>query len=300
MPCKADDNALAATCEQAGVGIVDPRKVNCLAFGSPEKAENDAVYNAANDLLVDLIKDKSVGRCIHVTGEMRALADPFHRRVCAEIFQRSSEKFSLIYNIPPSYRGSPEGVGQWNSESWRSSGWIDRLSAFSIIGKDIVDVFAFDTLDQIQFTVFGSRYTLLQEKHKDEIQNGGGPIPKRVWLLECEKLNSRFTEKATAIKDESEIIPDALFRRFAVSIHSVSSREIISRLVKAGGSAHRERILDDKLCQFDPQAESHISSLKTIGFIRCTGDDGLTITDEGRQYLATVNSAGPLTAGGAG
>jgi hypothetical protein len=300
MLTKADQHALGATFEQAGVATVDPRKVTCLAFSSPDQAENEQVYSAANDLLVDLIKDNSVGHCVHVTGEMRALADPFHRRVCAEIHKRGQEKFSLIYSIPPSYRDSPEGVGQWNAESWRRSGWVDRLSAFGIIGKDIVDVFAYDTLDKIQFTVFGSRYLLLQEKHDDEVRKDGkgGPIPKRIWLLKCEKLNQAFAEKATTIKNDSEALPDALFRRFAVSIHGVASREIISRLIKSGGTGHREQILDDTLRRFDSESDVHLSALKTIGFVQCDGAATLTVTTEGRQYFATVGSVGAPEAGG--
>ena len=256
MANKADEHALSATFEQAGIGTVDPRKVTCLAFSEANQVDNELVYSAANDLLVTLIKDKSVGHCIHVTGEMRAEADPFHRRVCAEIYERGQEKFSLIYNIPPKYRDSPEGVGQWNAESWRRSGWVDRLSAFSIIGKDMVDVFAYDTLDKIQFTVFGDRYVLLQEKHNDEVNEDpkGGAILKRVWLLACEKLNQAFAEKALAIKSDAEALPDALFRRFAVSIHGVTSRAIISRLIKSGGSGHRDRIIDDTLHRYDAKA----------------------------------------------
>jgi hypothetical protein len=300
MPSKADEQALALTVEQAGVGTIDPRKITWRAFSGPNKAENELVHEAANDLLVQLIKDKSVGHCIHVTGEMRALADPFHRRVCAEIYQRGQAKFSLIYNIPPSYRDSPEGVGQWNAESWRRSGWVDRLSAFSIIGKDIIDVFAYDTLDKIQFTVFGNRYVLLQERHKDEVNEDakGGPISKRVWLLACEKLNHAFSEKASAIKGEAEALPDALFRRFAVSIHGVTSREIISRLIKSGGSGRRERIIDDTLHRYDPKAEAHLTALKTIGFVQCDGASTLKITDDGRQYFATVGNVEAPAIGG--
>ncbi len=302
MPSKADEQALAVTVEQAGVGTIDPRKITWRAFGGPNKEENELVHEAANDLLVQLIKDKSVGHCIHVTGEMRALADPFHRRVCAEIYQRGQAKFSLIYNIPPSYRDSPEGVGQWNAESWRRSGWVDRLSAFSIIGKDIVDVFAYDTLDKIQFTVFGDRYVLLQERHQDEVNKNakGGPISKRVWLLACEKLNRAFGEKASAIKNDAEALPDALFRRFAVLIHGVTSREIISRLIKSGGSGLHDRIIDDTLRRYSSKADASLMALKTIGFVQCDHSGVLKITNEGRQYFATVERVGVQAAAGEG
>ena len=293
MLTKVDEHALAATFEQAGVATIDPRKVTWLAFSGPDQAKNELVYSEANDRLVKLIKDNSVGHCIHVTGEMRALADPFHRRVCAEIYQRGQEKFSLIYSIPPGYRESPEGVGRWNAESWRRSGWVDRLSAFSMIGKDIVDVFAYDTLDKIQFTVFGNRYLLLQEKHKDEVSGStrGAPIPKRVWLLSCEKLNHAFAEKAAVIKNDAEALPDALFRRFAVSIHGVTSRQIINRLVESGGRGHVDQIIDETLRRFDSQVEAHLTALKTIGFVKNGLANMLDLTNEGRQYFASVGRA---------
>lgn len=296
MPNKADENALAATLDQAGISNVDPRKISRLAYGGASKIENEAVRITANDLLLKLLKKDAVGQCIHLTGEMRALADPFHRKICEQIYKRSQNKFSLVYNIPLSFRETPQGVAQWNITTWRKSGWIDLLSAFNIIGNDIVDVYAYDTLDQIQFTVFGNRYVLLQEKHKDEVETNeeGAPIAKRVWLLESERLNHGFFERASQIKSNSDIVPDALFRRFAVSVHGVTSREIISRLLKAYGVAHYDRILDDRLLYFDPQAEAHLVALKTIGFVKSDSARMLTLTGSGRQYFDTVKGKGDV------
>jgi len=279
------ETALRETLELAGVS--SPGRMKWIGFGKDDGSENEGVRLQANDLLLALAKEDRVGRCIHITGEMRALADPFHRRICSEIRKRTDRKFSLVYDIPEDYRKTPEGLAAWNAEKWKGSGWADRLSAFNIIGDDIVDVYAYATLNSIQYSVFGDRYILLQGKHDDlsKTQAAAEKKRKKVWLLESERVHAALCELAEKTTEAAEVIPDALFKQFSASVHGVTSREILRRLIEAGGSDLRDKIVDDDLRYFDQAAESTLAALKSIEFVRCSAGD-LQITNEGRQYYA--------------
>lgn len=280
------ESALRETLELAGVA--SPGRWKCIDFGKPDGSGNESVRLHANDLLLTLAKENRVGRCVHITGEMRALADPFHRRICSEIRKRTDSKFSLVYDIPEQFRKTPEGLATWNAEKWKGNGWADRLSAFNIIGEDIVDVYAYATLNSIQYSVFGDRFILLQGKHDDLSKTQATEEKKRkmVWLLESEQVHAALCESAEMTKEAAEVIPDSLFKQFSAAVHGVTSREILRRLIDAGGSDLREKIVDDDLHYFDQAAESTLAALKSIEFVRCSAAGGLQITSEGRQYYA--------------
>lgn len=281
-----DRAALAKTLEQALVKGVDLSKVEILDYSAPGDGRSDQVRMLANDTMLSLIDNGQIGHCIHVTGEMRALSDPFHRRVCAELYKRRDAKFSMIYNIPEDYQRSPLSVGKWNARTWPKSRWIDRLSAFSLIGNDLVDVYALNTQNQIQFTVFGDRHVLLQGQHHDEPT--GTRAKKRVWLLKSEALNGAFTELAQKLRDQAAEMPDALFKRFTSSVHSIASKEIIRRLLKAHEPQHIEKIIDSKLLSFDPDTATKLEALKAMSFVS-HDNDTINITADGRAYFEALN-----------
>jgi hypothetical protein len=147
-------------------------------------------------------------------------------------------------------------------------------------------VYAFNTENLIQFTVFGHSYVLLQSDHRDE--PSGAQAKKRVWLLKSEKLNGEFSRIAHKMRGDASKVPDALFKRFSASVHSVTSREIIRRLLKAGTPAHLESVVDNNLLDFDPDALQKIESLQTMGFVERNGQE-IGVTENGRQYLGAMN-----------
>lgn len=282
---KDDAAALAATVEAAGF-LGATTGMSCIAFSPATPEANRAIHAKTNEQLLSTLLQQSSGQCIHVTGEMRALADPFHRRLCAELAKRTDSKFTVLYNIPKQYRGSPEGVGKWNARRWRSKGWREKLSAINLIGQAFVDVRAFDTLHEIQYSVFGNRYVQLQEKHPDE-EGSVQPGSKRVWLLESERLNTFLTERALEMIGRSEDIPESLFKRFFAKISGVAAQTILSRLL-AQGPAPAETILDNDLRMFDPGCSDVLDSLKELGFVEALNQSQLlSITASGQQFVET-------------
>ncbi len=229
---KEDAAALAATIAATGfTETVDDN--DCVAFSSATSETNKAIHVKANDQLLRALLDNSAGHCIHITGEMRALADPFHRRLCTELAKRVNTRFTIVYDILEEFSKTPDGVGKWNAQRWGSKGWTEKLSAMNLIGKAFVDVRAYKTADEIQYSVFGNKYVLLQEKHLDDADSGAAS-PKRVWLLNSEKLNAFLTARALSIIEKSKDVPETLFKRFFAKVSGVTAQNILARLMKEG------------------------------------------------------------------
>ena len=282
---KEDAAALASTI--AATGFTGSLKnADCLAFSPASSDGNKAIHAKTNEQLLGTLLNDSPGQCIHITGEMRALADPFHRRLCAELAKRARTRFIVVYDIPEGYSGSPDGVGKWNAQRWSSKGWTEKLSAMNFIGDAFVDVRAFNTLHEIQYSVFGNRYVQLQEKHVDEGYSRT-PSPKRVWLLDSEKLNGFLTARALDMIGKSKDIPETLFKRFFAKVSGVTAQNILARLTQ-NGSIHSEAILDRDLLEFDPQAADTMEILQAMGFVKTDNESGVAITPEGRQFVETL------------
>jgi hypothetical protein len=282
---KEDRDALRATI--ARTGFTQPLDdLTCLAFSKPNASGNKAVHAKANEQLLLVLLQNDPGHCIHITGEMRALADPFHRRLCAELVKRAKERFTIIYNMPVDQADSPEGVGLW-AEKWRSKAWTEKLSAINFIGDAFVDVRAYNTLEEIQYSVFGNRYVLLQEKHSDE-GSSTTALPKRVWLLESRSLNEFLTARAMNIADKSKDIPETVFKRFLSKVNGVTAQNMLAKLAHSVGPVARDEIIDESLKEFDPDAASDLEALRAIGFVKADEPTMLTITGDGLQYLEAL------------
>ncbi len=277
--------ALESTLATTGFkGLLKPGQ--CVAFSPATVEGNNAIHAETNEHLLRSLLNDSPGQCVHITGEMRALADPFHRRLCAELAKRGKTRFTVVYDIPSDYSGSPDGVGKWNAQRWASKSWAERLAAISLIGEELVDVRAFDTSQEIQYSVFGNRYVQLQEKHADEGASRR-PSPKRVWLLDSEELNGFLTMKALEMVQKSKDIPESLFKRFFAKISGVTSQNILGKLAK-GGSMRREQVLDKDLLEFDPQAATDLDVLQAIGFVNMDHEAKFGISAEGKQFLQSL------------
>jgi len=282
---KEDRAALASTIAATGfTDAIPDAAIKAFSPACPE--ENKFVHSKTNERLLASLLDDSPGQCIHVTGEMRALADPYHRRLCAELVKRSSTRFVILYNIPKEFSESPEGVGNWNSQRWTSKSWVAKLSAINLIGEAFVDVRAFNTLGEIQYSVFGNRYVQLQERHVDE-GSSKAPAAKRIWLIDSERLNGFLAARASSMIGQSKDIPESLFKRYLARVSGVTAQNILTKLA-VNSPVSTELILNNALLDFDPDAAKDLDILSGIGFVTVDQQSLVAITPEGRQFVETL------------
>jgi hypothetical protein len=282
MPSKKNVLALSKTLRQVGLQHLDVGKVKWLGFAEADPQQNKKVHRQTNDLLLQLLLAGDMGRCIHVTGEMRALLDPFHRKVCSEMHKRTGRSFSVLYDVPEKQRGNKNAVIGHSLAKWSEKGtksWEEYLRTFDVIGERAVNVHASNTNNDIQYSIFGHKYILLQGKHRDTAK------AKLVWLLESEALNAALCERGQWLIDKATDIDERWYRNFMLSLSGLGARSILTRLAD-GSAIDPARLLDDKLLQdYDATPSDSAAALETIGFVKTNESGAWTISSRGREYL---------------
>lgn len=273
------ETLLRETLEQAGIEEELPRVIS----HGLSRVDIKKTHRETNNLIQQSLNSNSLGECIHITGEMRALTDPFHRYICEEINHKEKDVFRVVYNLPKDRMSNSIEILKWNLESWASDSsdrkWYEELRTIYSIANRSVNLFALDTSNEIQYSVFGHKYILLQEKHKDRARN------KHTWLLESESVNSLLTEKADELIKQSIDVDGGNYRNFTKNINSIASKRYLSLLSK-NDSMPIEKLLSDHIIKdFSESPEEILDTLKVMGFVRLMGTELMKITGAGREFI---------------
>lgn len=252
------------TLEQAGWKHASVPKFRMIAHSGPGKERAANVHTQMNTLVLEAIKNKSVGECIHVTGDMRALTDPFHRKVCNELVHDTSRSFEVVYNLSANNADSVFDVIEANARRWAKIGFQNKLSAYKLIANSNVQLFAYDTSNEIQFSVFGNRFVQLQSKHIDD----GSLYPKKhVWLFESDDLHGFFLEKAKHTVGKSKSVNNGFFQQFSSLLYGIPAAAIYSKLKSNGGIASFANKDIEYLNAFTDDPEAVFKALEVLGLI---------------------------------
>jgi hypothetical protein len=288
MSNKENLEALETTLRLAGVKNFSVDKLNLLEYSEAVPESNQRVYKATNNLIFEELSQGNLGSCIHVTGEMRALTDPFHRQLCEEMIRREKGRFQVLFYAPENLYNfeenhpSPEALVDWNLNQWFSQSqkethWTEKMRTTNAIANQSVDILAYDTQDKIQYSVFGNRYVLLQEKHTAHAES------KRVWLIESDKVNEELSDNAELFIDNSVNIDSSIFRNFSKSLTQLSAYRILSKLKDS--KIKEEEILNDRLIKdFSINPLRSLNALKIMKFVEKDENDFLKITLEGIDF----------------
>jgi|GEM_PF-6882308 hypothetical protein len=277
---KNDSNKkLEQTLESVGINSKLP---TIISHGySREDIKN--THRETNNLIQESLKKNSLGECIHITGEMRALTDPFHRYICEEINQQEKNVFRVVYNIPEENMKNSTSILKWNLESWASDKsdrkWYEELRTIYAIANRSVNLYALDTSDEIQYSVFGNKYILLQEKHKDRAKN------KHTWLLESELVNSFLTARANELIKKAKDVDEGNYRRFTKNISGITSKRFLSILREGNNVSIENLLLDEIANDFTDSPEEIIESLIIMGFVKSENNDLTQLTEAGREFI---------------
>jgi predicted transcriptional regulator len=274
------DRLLEETFRELDVKDITSLNIQICEHSSADVEENAYVYRKTNEILLSMLQEgKSLGGSTHITGEMRALADPPHRRVCRENWNLDRSRLNVVAYLPTKYRTFGRDIWAWNLKSWekKEADWMNHLDAFDLLANAKVNLFALQKLEKIHYSVFGDRYILLQSKHSH------GTHAKPVWLLESTSLVEVLAPKTERTLEKAEYINSRIFKEFTLAISSSTALHILFSLLDHGkieGMKFRASLKKDmRLFQ-----ESYIEDLKAVGFIK---EDGgvIQITEAGKDYL---------------
>ncbi|MCE3269031.1 MAG: hypothetical protein K0R49_1283 [Burkholderiales bacterium] len=280
MSEKSNDEALETTLQLAGIKNPNLRKIKILEFGGANDRSAKIVHDATNKILFNQLSESDLGLCVHVTGEMRALIDPFHRQLCEEMVRLNKGQFQVLFYAPEDKQADNEQLVSWNLERWTRKSkvhWKERIKTINTIANQCVDILAYDTRNEIQYSVFGNKYVLLQERHSDSALN------KRVWLLEAERVNEELSEKAMSFINNAKNINEVAFRDFSLNLTTVAAKRILSMVHDLPKEV--DSILNDSLVRnFTRNPEKAFGALKAMKFIEEIEDNKIKITDSGREF----------------
>lgn len=249
-----------------------------ITYSGADAPGNDKVNQSANDRWMDIARTGELGTCVHVTGEMRALSDRYHRRVCREGYEKQNISVLTIYRLPKDCRDSGDSVLKWNLRNWPKSTWQDHFAACDLIADGSVNVFAAEKDEAVQYSVFGKQYILLQGQHSSE-----RPLKKK-WLLQSTVLAGFMIDRAMTIIRGAAPVPSSLFREVPFSLSSPDVLGILVSLDK------KRRLSQRQLLASIPSADAdsigiQLARLDMVGFLEHWGED-FALTQSGREYLS--------------
>lgn len=279
----SQEEQLRITLALAGVEVESLKLPKILSHGNLDGSIKHT-HRETNNKIQECLNNNSLGECIHITGEMRALTDPFHRYLCEEISQKKKSVFRVVYNLPEEYMANSTKILESNLEGWAldksNRKWYEELRTIYSIANRSVNLYAFDTSNEIQYSVFGNRFILLQEKHQDRARK------KHTWLLESESVNQFLTDKAEKLIKASKDVDGGNYRKFTSNISSIASKMILSALSKSSFLSAEKLLLDSHINDFTETPHEIIESLNVMGFIeRINNTDLIKIAQAGREFI---------------
>ncbi|MBK9176815.1 MAG: hypothetical protein IPM46_10880 [Flavobacteriales bacterium] len=138
-----------------------------------------------------------------------------------------------------------------------------------------------DTSKEIQFSVFGNKYVLLQELHDDKTHE------KRRWLLESEQLNAYLLERALKLKDSSRTVSNSLYRNHLQSITGTMALQVL-HLINEGKHHFDDLLGNEWLAERGEDSVRHaIAELASVGFL-IEENGEYVVTPDGSAFMSLL------------
>lgn len=259
------------------LGIQDDSSLNIevVKYSPPDEKLNAAVYEHVNRILKSKIQRSGLD-CTHITGEMRALADPQHRHVIRENFQEHKKRIDLVCYLPIEHRRNAWNIWQWNRRNWGTADWRDLLDAYDLLAESEVRLFALKEREEIHYSVFFDDFVLLQSQHVPPSHM------KHVWLLKSAPLTERLREQAKRIVERADRISPSVFRNLWLLLSSPATLECLLTIQMQHGVPTKK--MKTRLRSLGYPPNEVLDHLIGIEFIR-EHDSQLTLTNAGNDFL---------------
>jgi len=252
-------------------------KSTVILRASGENAdENRNLYQSVNRTLLKRLETRPLRDCTHITGEMRALSDKFHRHVLRQATKQQAEEPTVLFSLPRSDRNAASRILRWNRESWgEESSILDHLSAFDILSQGSIQLWAADGDPGVQYSLFDNELVLMQSAHAIRQH------VKYVWFLQSEALHGILSKRADELIQTSESLSSGRFTRFNLNLSDPAAMDILAMLRDAPGLAPSE--LPPRLRGHERVTEL-LDDLDSCGFIERTRN-GFQLARAGFEYL---------------
>lgn len=277
---------------QKSIAIETVRRINAdfndnrltvLEYASPDDPKGVSDLHFQTNLKIsECLEQRSLGTCLHITGRMNAIHDPFHSDLCTTIFRRTDSPFKFSYFDQEEPDRTPIDIVKQKKIMWSSNHWKTSLAALRKESQSQIETYSVADQSAVQFTVFGNRFVQLQSQHDDA---GSNPVSKHVWLIESQKMHDVLLEHATSVISNASQVPANLFREAYDLMFGVGAKIVLNRLSSVEAFEKEHAIL--AASDFHSKPAEVVAALTEFGFL-CDGER-VSITQRGRELLEAVN-----------
>ena len=260
--------SLEKTLRFFGETLIDDADIEVVDYSPASEPGNASVYAAVNMILLDAAGRRAPGECTHITGEMKAIADPLHRQVCRAIWNRRHTRFLVVTFIPDGVPRTGMHIAARNRAVWGGTGWHDQVGALDLLAEGVVELRATRTLEPIHYSVFDDSFVLLQAQHDHEQHI------KEVWILRSETIHAELARHARQTAARARRVRPSGFARYLADLeHPLTLR--VLEAIAAGAKPAK------------PQLDERLEVLAAVGLVDLTGETA-SLTDDGRGYLELI------------
>lgn len=269
--------------------LIDPEfsdsKYQILNYASPkDKAKIGKVHLDTNLNIKKCLEDNSLGECVHITGRMSALNDPFHADLCTNIFRKTENPFKFSYFDQEEPDVNPVNIVRQKRIMWRNLNWKHSVSALRKEANSQIEAYAVRQPTTVQYTIFGNRFVQLQSKHNDD---GGQRPQKHVWLIESERVHDLLRGNAEGIISRARHVSPNLFRDAYQLVAGLASKSLLSQMKT--GSPYDVGMALDLASDFHHDPAQVLQVLQEFDFVSLEGDQRhLRITRNGKELLEAI------------
>ena len=261
------------------------KKFRIIRHANPGATKKvDEVHLATNLKIRECLEDSSLGTCMHITGRMNAMTDPFHSDLCTNIFRKTEIPFIFSYLDLGKPDRIPIDIVKQKKLMWPHVDWLTSLSALKKEAQSQIQSYSVRQSSPVQFTVFGNRYVQLQSCHDDE---GPGPVAKHVWLIESEGMHDVLLEHASSVISHASLVPANLFREAYDLILGFAARLVLKKLADADNTRFECAVLEAS--DFHEKPKQVLRALIEFDFVERGMSGQVTLTQQGRDLLETLN-----------
>jgi len=252
-------------------------KDSIIHYSPADEKLNELAYEKVNKIFLEIIQQIDYGDYIHITGEMKALADPLHRNCIRELYLQHKQQFRIIFSLPSNYQISAHSIKKYNKEKWKDRNWVDHIDAFDILAENRVSIFNKYEREKSQYSLFGENLILFQSKHSPE------QYIKEVWILESQELFKKLKKRAELIFSSSQFISPMIFTQFNSFLSTNSSLHLLFFLYDNKGNVSKADFLKE-LKKIEVFSDLNLDPLKTMDFIE-EYTNSVKLKEDGKDFL---------------